>query len=53
MLEKIKNDELIFQKAGLVIGTIVGLVLGFVVSDRADQLESIKEEVIVDGPEKV
>ena len=54
MFEKFKNDPLFFHKAGLLLGTITGLLVGLVVSDRADQfeIEEIKEEV-VDGSEKV
>jgi len=53
MLEKLKNDELIFQKAGLVIGAIAGILIGFVVSERADNyVEIIEEEIPTNGPEK-
>lgn len=53
MLEKLKQDELIFHKAGLIIGAVVGVLLGLVVSDRADRYEiPVEEEAIVDGPEK-
>jgi hypothetical protein len=55
MLEKyIKDDELFFHKAGLVIGGLAGIFLGFVVSDRADryEIEEIGEEVLPNGPEE-
>lgn len=57
MLEKLtelaEKDPLLFHKLGLTLGGIFGLVLGLVVSDRADQyeVEEIVEEV-VDGAEK-
>jgi len=53
MFEKLKNDELIFHKAGLVIGALAGVVIGFIVSDRADNyVEIIEEETPNDVPEK-
>jgi hypothetical protein len=53
MFERLKNDELIFHKAGLVIGAIVGVVVGFIVSDQADNyVEFIEEEIPADGSEK-
>jgi hypothetical protein len=57
MLEKLtelaKNDPLLFHKLGLALGGIFGLVLGLVVSDRADQyeVEELVEEA-VNGAEK-
>ena len=52
MIEKLKNDELIFHKVGLVIGAVAGVVIGFIVSDRADSyVEIIEEETPTDGPE--
>ncbi len=57
MLEKLtelaEKDPLLFHKLGLTLGGLFGLVLGLVVSDRADQyeVEEIVEEV-VDGAEK-
>ena len=54
-LEKFaKDDELFFHKAGLILGTIVGVALGFVVSDRADRykVEEIEEEAPVNGSEE-
>lgn len=56
MLEKFEKDGLFFHKVGLLLGTVAGLLIGFVVSDRADQfvIEEIKEEEApIDGPEKV
>jgi hypothetical protein len=56
MLEKFEKDGLFFQKIGLLLGTVAGLLVGFMVSDRADkfEIEVIKEEeVSIDGPEKV
>ncbi len=47
MIEKFaKDDGLFFQKIGLLLGTIAGLLIGLVVSDRADQfeIEETKEE---------
>ena len=56
MIEKFaKKDGLFFHKIGLLSGAIVGLLIGLVVSDRADQfeIEELKEEeVSIDGPEK-
>lgn len=55
MLEKFEKDSLFFHKVGLIFGTIFGLLIGFVVSDRADQFEVEEinvEEVLTDGPEK-
>ena len=55
MIEKFKNDPLFFHKIGLLLGTVSGLLIGLVVSDRADQfeIEEIKkEEVSIDGSEK-
>ena len=55
MFEKLLEDELFFHKVGLISGTVIGLLIGFVVSDRADrfEIENIKiEEVVVNGSEK-
>ena len=52
MIEKLKNDELIFHKIGLIGGAIVGVIIGFIVSDQADNyVEIIEEETPVNGPE--
>jgi hypothetical protein len=51
-LKNLKNDELFFHKIGLVGGAIVGIIIGFVVSDQADNyVEIIEEETPVNGPE--
>lgn len=48
-----KKDPLLFHKLGLTLGSIFGIVVGLVVSDRADQyeVEELVEEVI-NGAEK-
>lgn len=56
MIEKFEKDGLFFQKVGLIFGAVGGLVLGLIISDRADQFEVeniTEEEVSIDGPEKV
>ena len=56
MIEKFeKKDELFFHKIGLILGTVAGLLIGLVVSDRADQFEieeSREEEASINGSEK-
>lgn len=53
MIEKLKKDELIFHKAGLIIGALAGIVIGFIVSDRADNyVKIVEEETPIDGQEK-
>ena len=50
MLEKIKNlknDELFFHKAGVIIGGVVGLLVGFIISDQADK----QDFLIVEEPD--
>ncbi len=37
MFDKIKNDELLSQKVGLVVGSLLGLILGMIVSGKAEQ----------------
>lgn len=43
MLEKIRDladkDPLIFHKVGLVVGGTFGILLGLIISERADQYE--------------
>lgn len=54
MLDKIKNDELLSQKVGLVVGSLLGLILGMVVSGKAEQnveIEYITEEEETDNDE--
>lgn len=57
MFEKLtklaEKDPLLFHKLGLVLGGIFGIVVGLIVSDKADQyeVEELVEEV-VDGAEK-
>ncbi|MCK4787426.1 MAG: hypothetical protein KAV87_26950 [Desulfobacteraceae bacterium] len=53
LTELAKKDPLLFHKLGLMLGGIFGIVIGLVVSDRADQyeVEEIIEEV-VNGTEK-
>ncbi len=50
LIEKLKElaekDPLLFHKVGVALGGVVGLVLGLVVSDQADQYDvEIIEEV--------
>jgi hypothetical protein len=56
MLEKLKNlknDELFFHKIGLVGGAVVGVIIGFIVSDQADNyVEIIEEETPVNDSEE-
>lgn len=55
MFEKFEKDGLFFHKIGLILGTTLGLLIGLVVSDRADQFEIeeiTEEEAPIDGPEK-
>lgn len=43
MIEKLKElvekDELLPHKLGLSLGSLIGLVLGMIISDRADEVE--------------
>lgn len=51
----IKEDDLFFHKVGLLLGAVAGLLVGLVVSDRADQFEieeTKEEEASIDGSEK-
>lgn len=51
LIEKLKalteKDPLLFHKLGIVLGGVVGLVLGLVVSDQADQYDV---EIIEEAP---
>jgi len=45
-MNKIKNfltDDLLPQKIGLVVGGLVGVLVGMVISDRADQFQPVIE----------
>lgn len=56
--ELISNDELLLHKIGLVLGSIVGILIGTIISKRADDFEMISTHEIIepeeptDGPEK-
>ncbi len=63
MFERFEEDGLFFHKIGLILGTIGGLLIGLVVSDRADRFEievaeedarneRREEEDSIDGSEK-
>ena len=49
MLKKIRdyvtNDELFIYQVGAVLGAIFGILIGLIVSDRADAYEILDEEV--------
>jgi len=45
MLEKIKNDELLGHKLGLIIGIVLGLLSALFVSSKAQEYD-IDEEYI-------
>ena len=54
MLDKIRNDELLSQKVGLIAGSLLGFILGLVVSGKAEQnaeIEYIEEEIDNDEAE--
>ena len=38
------RDELILHKAGLVLGTVLGIVAGLFISERAAQFQEVIEE---------
>lgn len=60
MLEKLNdligNDELLLHKAGLALGSLVGIFLGAVISKRADDFEQpniydvVTPEEVPSGP---
>jgi hypothetical protein len=56
VIEKIKElgrkDSLIFHKIGLSAGAIVGVVLGLIISEHADEYEVEVLEEVADGAEK-
>jgi len=47
--ELIKTDPLLPHKIGIVAGAAIGVVLGFIVSDKADQYEVRIIEEVTDG----
>lgn len=57
MIEKLKElavkDELLFQKLGLGLGAATGLLIGMIISAKADQYEVRVIEEVTDGETKV
>jgi hypothetical protein len=53
MLNYVKNDELLAQKVGLVVGVVLGVLCGMFVSAKAEpeELEYIELEVDDATPE--
>jgi len=49
LVDVIENDELLIHKLGGLIGAIFGLIIGMIISDKADQFDSYILEV-EDGP---
>jgi hypothetical protein len=47
----IKNDELLLHKIGLVVGTMVGILIGGVITKRADEFEALPDYEIIDPEE--
>jgi uncharacterized membrane-anchored protein YhcB (DUF1043 family) len=44
-MKKVFNDDLLYQKIGLIVGIIFGFIVGLFISDQAeDSLEFIEEE---------
>jgi hypothetical protein len=58
LIELVSNDELILHKIGLLLGSVVGIVIGGVVSKRADDFETLTTHDIINleeapnGPEE-
>ena len=58
LIELVENDELLLHKIGLTLGSIIGILIGTVVSKRADDFEAVptyeivEPEEILDGPQK-
>ena len=46
-----RKDALFFHKAGLIFGTITGILMGLAISDQADRYE-IGSMEIKDGPKE-
>ena len=55
-MEKLKElgnkDPLIFHKVGLGAGAILGVLLGMIISEKADDFEVEIIEEVIDGAEK-
>lgn len=46
-LESIFNsDQMLLQKIGLVMGAVAGLLIGMVVSERADEFEATQQYIL-------
>ena len=58
LTELVNNDELLLHKIGLAIGTVVGILIGAIVTKRADDFEIlptheiVEPEEISDGPQE-
>lgn len=50
--ELIAKDELLLQKLGLLLGSIFGLLVGGVVTKRADEFENLPLHEILEREEK-
>lgn len=48
MLDKLKHDELLPHKIGMLAGAVLGVLLGMVVSAEADELDVIEMEEVPD-----
>jgi hypothetical protein len=57
MIDKLKElgkkDPLIFHKLGLGTGAIIGILIGFMITDKAEQWEVQVIEEVTDGETKV